>query len=108
MSNIGQNFNSTLYTYPQNAGYNVPSKGFDDLKKQDTMAGKVADTIDITERPTSWFKSLIGGILMSMGFVHLANWSMSTKNITDGMSQVDAYQASRLYKFSSRIDFLFH
>ena len=108
MTNISPNFNSTLYQYPQNIGYNVPSRGFEDLKKQDNMAGKVAGTVSSEE---GFWSNLWGitrrtfyGVLMSMGFVHLANWSMKTPNITASMNQIDAYQASRLYQAGAKLD----
>ena len=108
MTQISPNFNSTLYQYPQNIGYNVPSRGFEDLKKQDNMAGKVAGTVKGEEGfwANLWgiTKRTFYGTLVSIGFVNLANWSMKTPNITDGMSQIDAFQASRLYRAGAKLD----
>lgn len=91
--------------YPNFGTYNVPSKGLEEIKRQDNIAGKVADRVD----PETGLKDMIiegakFGIPMSMVFTHGTNWLMKPKNITDTMSQIQAYENSRLYQLGTKLD----
>lgn len=101
---IQQGVNNFQNPYQLNTQYPVSSKGVNDLKNQDNIAGKVADSYDPTENPSSMAKSFLGGLLMSSAFVRLTNWLMRPKNYTDSMTQSEAYTASRLYKIGEKLD----
>ena len=51
MPNIQQNYYNPYQYQQQFGGYNVPSKGIEDIKKQENVAGKVADNLDPTANP---------------------------------------------------------
>ena len=105
MSNnyLNPNFNSQ-YPYQINGNNNVPSKGLENIKSKDNMAGKIADNYDPSDNLGNMSKSFLYSLLMSTGFVRFTNWLMTPKNITDTMTQADFYKSSRLYKIGAKLD----
>ena len=103
MTDIQKNYNNPYRAQQQFGAYSVPLKGSEDdgyLNKR--IANK-------NEDDSSWAKDTLiegtrYGIPMSVAFVHGTNWLMKPKKITDTMSQISAYENSRLYKLGNLID----
>ena len=102
MTNFQTNLTQNQMPYGYPYSHSVPSKGINEIKTQNNMAGKVADSYDPSENPSSMAKSFLYSLLMSTGFVRLTNWLMKPKTITDTMTQMDSYKQSRLYKIGEK------
>ena len=104
MAVIDNNFNNT-YINQRLAGNNVSSKGtLDDIKKQENLTGKIADTYDPTSNPKSSFRSFIYALLMSVGAVRLTNWLLNPKNPAQNMTATDSFTHSRMYQIGAKAD----
>lgn len=102
---LNPNFNSQ-YPHLQNGEYPVPSKGgIDSIKQQENLVGTVADRVDPNSGLMDTAKmGAMFGIPLSMACVRGTNWLMQPKVINDAMTQLEAYQQSRLYKIGAKLD----
>lgn len=100
---VNPNFNAQN-SYSAGSGYTLPNKGLAEIRKQDNMVGKVADSYSPGDDFSITIKSFLAGVLMSMGFTGATNWLMSVKNIPENMTQLDFYKNTRLYKIGQKLD----
>ena len=104
MAVIDNNFNNT-YLNQRLGNNNVPSKGtIDDIKKQENLTGKIADTYDPTSNPKSSLKSFLYSVLMSVGAVQATNWLLRPKETTPAMTARDSFINSRMYQTGAKVD----
>ena len=85
-------------------GYNVPAKG--NYNSGGYLQNRV---MNANEDDSDWSRDVLlegtkYGIPMSAAFVHLTNWLMKPKKITDTMTQLESYQNSRMFKMGQWLD----